>query len=304
MKSLKKSLSIVIALILTLSTGVYAYTGEGDVDPSMSISMPSTLSEGKGDVAGAGSFSYQFVEISEEKYNEVKLIEARYDLMTIYTEWAADPTSESMTTKYNKACEEFEAKYGEKVSDILARYEQDPQLLTLIRNDWIASLTNFDDSNWTIATGSSISVDLTTFKGTKYFIGWIKTGDVYDAEVYKVVGTKTDKTENTVTNNTVENNTVKNNTVENNTVANNTVNNTTANNAVENNTVANNTTPVTSTKTDNSTPVKTITKPKADTTTTESQALPYTGVSDVIVPLMVVAGVAAAISYRKYKDIK
>lgn len=194
MKTLRKTLFIVITLVLALTTGVQAYTGIGEVDPHMTITMPASLSDGKGNVAGAGSsFSYQFVEVTEDKYNKIKLLEARYDLMTIYEEWVANPDSEEITTKYNNACTEFESKYNEKVSDITAHYGITPELLTLIRNEWISELTDFDGSKWIVSTDSSIKVDLTTFKGTKFYIGWIKSGDVLDAETYKVTGTQTDE---------------------------------------------------------------------------------------------------------------
>ena len=107
MKNLKISLTaIVVAILLTISTGVYAYTGVGDVDPDYAISMPGTLSNGAGNVSGvSGAMEYQFVEITEAKYNEIKKLEAQFELIQVYVSYSANPSDEGLTNSWNAACE-------------------------------------------------------------------------------------------------------------------------------------------------------------------------------------------------------
>lgn len=88
---------------------------------------------------------------------------------------------------------------------------------------------------------------------------------------------------NTTNNNTVNNNTVNNNTVNNNAVSNNTVsNNTVNNNVVKNNTIKNNA-----------------------VGNTANSNLPHAGeVQNYIMPLIIIALIAAGISYIRYKKMK
>lgn len=288
MKNLKISLTaIIFAIILMISTGVFANTGVAEVDPTHKIAMPSSLSNGEGVVTGISS--YQFVEITQAKYNSIKQIEAQYELIQMYVKYAANPTDENLTRQWSEACDKYTKQYGGTVTDVLNKYGMGPDSLTLCENAWIVELGDFDSSKWTPANNNKISIDLTTFKGTKYYVAWVRVGDTYDAEAYRLVGTKKDEPKpenNTVTNNTVNNNTVQNNTVENNTVQNNTINNNTVANTTKNETPK-----------DNTTVVK-----KDDTTTTKS--IPYTGVGSAILGLIGLAGGAAGVSYRKYSKIK
>ena len=276
MKNLKISLTaIVAAIILAISTGVYAYTGIGDVDPENNISMPGTLSNGTGSVSGvSGEMNYQFVEISEAKYNAVKKLEAQYELIEVYVEYSKNPTDEGLTTKYNTACEKYAKNYGESgkdtkqvVTEVLNTYGIGPDILKLCRNAWIVELTDFDANKWESTSNGKITIDLSTFKGTKYYIGWIQTGSVYDAEVYKVTGTKKDddKKDNTTNNDDKKDNT---------------------NSAVKNDTNNENT-------------PKTITTNKST-----ASSLPHTGVNDVIIALIAVASVVSGIAYIRYRKIK
>lgn len=270
MKNLKISLTaIVAAIILAISTGVYAYGGESEVDPENNITMPGTLSNGVGSVSGvSGEMSYQFVEISEAKYNEVKKIEAQYELLNVRVNvYNPNPTDETATAKYKSACEKYEKNYNEDVSVCFNKYGEGPDALIQCRNTWIQSLTSFDASKWESTTNGKITIDLSTFKGIKYYIGWIKTGSIYDAEVYKVTGTKKDDDKK---DNTTDNDDKKDNT----------------NSAVKNDTNNENT-------------PKTITTNKST-----ASSLPHTGVNDVIIALIAVASVVSGIAYIRYKKIK
>ena len=277
MKNLKiLSVAIIcMAIVLTIATSVFAYGGVGDVDPEYRISMPSSLSNGQGSVSGvSGSMSYQFVEISQAKYATIKKLEAQYDLIEVYVRYAANPTDEGLTQEYNTACDKYVGQYGGTVTEVLNHYGVDAEILTLCRNEWIAELTDFNANNWETATGNNISIDLSTFEGTKYFIGWIRTADgIYDAEAYQVTGTKTeeptpDKDPEPEKDPEKQPEKTPDNTNDN--------------------------TP--STKTDDTTK-------KADTTTA-TKTIPKTGISSTLLVLLSLAGATTGISYIKYRKIK
>ncbi len=280
MKNLKISLTaIVLAILLTISTGVYAYTGEGDVDPDYAISMPGTLSNGAGNVSGvSGAMEYQFVEITEAKYNEIKKLEAQFELIQVYVSYAANPTDEGLTNSWNAACEKYAKKYGngstatnQVVTEVLNQYGIGPDILKLCRNAWIVALPNFDASKWESATSSKIELDITKFEGTKYYVAWVKSGEIYDAEAYVVKGTGSKKDDNKTDNTTKNDNTIKND-----------------NTAKKDNGTV---TPNTTTKTDT-------------TASSSGKILPKTGISSTVLGLIAVAGASAGVSYRKYRKIK
>ena len=85
MKKVKIYLTSIIAIImLTMSTQVFA--DENYVDPTNAITMPSSLSNGTGTVSTSisGDMSYQFIEISADKYATIKKYEAIYDVIYAY----------------------------------------------------------------------------------------------------------------------------------------------------------------------------------------------------------------------------
>lgn len=279
MKNLKISLTaIVVAILLTISTGVYAYAGEGEVDPNYTISMPGTLSNGAGNVSGvSGAMEYQFVEITEAKYNEIKKLEAQFELIQVYMNYSDNSSDEGVTNSWREACEKYAKKYGDGstetnqvVTEVLNKYGIGPDILKSCRKAWVVALPDFDASKWESATSSKVELDITKFEGTKYYVAWIKSGDIYDAEAYVVKGTGSKKDNNT-DNTTKNDNTIKND-------------NTTKN---DNGTV----TPNTTTKTDT-------------TASSSGKILPKTGISSTVLGLIAVAGASAGISYRKYRKIK
>lgn len=313
MNYLKKALAtILVVLVMTMSTTVLAYTGVGDVDPTLSIIMPEKLTEGIGNISGiSGTINYQFIEITKEKYDKIKKIEAEYDLIAVYVEYAENPTDETLTNKYTEACSKYESTYNETVTTVYNRYGIGPDILVLCRNAWIVELTEYNSSNWLTSNNSKITLDLTKFEGTRYYIAWIKSGDVYDAEVYKVTGTKTNEPENNVPENNVpENNVPENNVPENNIPENKVPENKVPENNVPENKVPENKVPennvpenkVTENKVqENKTPEN---NQKVDNTASDSKVLPHTGASNTIIVLMVIAGVSAVVSYKRYLDIK
>lgn len=204
MKKLKISLTaIIFAIILTMSVSVFAHGSQ--VDTSNEITMPSNLSNGEGTVTSSisGEMSYQFVETTKENYETLKKIEAQYNLIKAYIESAAN---------YDELAEKYEATYNQTANGIKDEYQIqfNEEGLRAIKGVWVSELPTYNDSAWTKVAGTKISLDLSTFKGTKYYIGWVKIDNTYDAEAYKVTGTKKD--EQKPENNTPVENTTKNET--------------------------------------------------------------------------------------------
>ena len=184
MKNLKILFTVVIAiLVLAMSAEVFAYGSQ--VDTMNVITMPSSLSNGKGEVLTTitGSMSYQFVEITAEKYATIAKYEAIYNLINAYIK--NDSNYDSIATNY-------ENKYNQTANGIMTEYgiQFNEEGLNAIKGLWISELTTYDSSAWVVAEGKTISIDLTTFEGTKYYIAWVQIGDTYDAEIYTLVGTK------------------------------------------------------------------------------------------------------------------
>lgn len=210
MKNLKISLTaIIFAIILTMSASVFAHGSQ--VDTMNEITMPGSLNDGKGNVTTglSGEMSYQFVEISSSEYNTILKREAQYNLVKAFIDGAAN---------YDELAEKYEKTYNQTANGIKSEYSDedgndiqfDEAGLSAIKGELIADLKTYNDSNWVKASGKTISLDLSTFKGTKYFIGWVRIDNTYDAEAYKVEGTKKD--EQKPENNTPVDNTPKNET--------------------------------------------------------------------------------------------
>lgn len=279
MKNLKISLTaIIFAIILTISTGVYAYGSQ--VDTANVITMPSTLNNGTGNVTTtlSGAMSYQFVEITSEKYQKIKKYEAIYNLIKAHIN--SDSNYETLLAKYQQT-------YNETANAIINTYgiQFNEEGLNAIKGLWITELTTYSESAWVESNGTTISIDLTTFKGTKYYIAWVKIGDTYDAQAYIVTGTKKDEDNKEPENKPNEDNKDENKNETPN-------NNTTNNNLVNDNKTTNNN--------DALTPAK-----KQDTTASSAgKTMPKTGVSSTILGLIAVAGASAGVSYIKYRKIK
>lgn len=280
MKNLKISLTvIVVAIILTISTGVYAYTGIGNVEIQ---SMPNSLSNGTATVSNATK--YQFVEITSEKYSTIKKLEAQYKLLKAYLAYTNDPDDSSLSSAYSAECDSYYAEFGDKnetrdatINAVLNSYTMGSTMAEECKSVWVNELVEFNDSDWTNVTDNKIQIDLSTFKGTKYYIAWVETNTSgkYFAEVYKVTGTKKDEQNNNNTTNNTTNNTVKNDTK--------------------------NTTP---TKNETKTNGTTNTSTAIKTNKTTASKLPHTGVNDVIVGLIATASTASGIAYLRYRKIK
>lgn len=207
MKKIKIYLTAIIAtLTLSIATGVYAYGSQ--VDTRNVITMPASLSNGTATVTTTttGSMKYQFVEITSEKYAKIKKYETIYNLINAYIN--QDSNYDSLATSYEK-------NYNQTANGIMEEYgiQFNEEGLNAIKGLWISELTTYNESNWVTASGTTITLDLTTFTGTKYFIAWVQIGDTYDAEVYTATGTKKEEQTQETKNEVVENTTKKENTV-------------------------------------------------------------------------------------------
>ena len=192
MKKLRLTLATIFA-VAAISTGVFAYTGT-DVDTHYNINMPSALSEGKGTVSGISKF--QFVDSDASTYATLKKYDAQVNLIKAYLASERDPENTTLAENYRSLCTKYEAKYG----TVSALYQEhgnvlDDNTVSDIRSLWIKALPSFDASKWETSTNGQISIDLSTFKGTKYVVAWVQSGDMYDAEIYVVTGTKQDEPE-------------------------------------------------------------------------------------------------------------
>lgn len=283
MKNLKISLTMILtAIVLTISTGVYAYTGS--VDTTYEITMPTSLTNGEGTVKTllAGEMKYQFVEISQEKYATIKKYGAQVELIQTYQKGEfANWESSQANEDYKAIVSKYESTYNEKVSDLYQKYESfNSNGLSDARSLWIHELPSPTD-NWQTATDKKISIDLTTFTGTKYYVGWFKVGDVLDAEAYIATGTK--KQDDPKQDEPKQDEPKQDEPKKDEPKQDEPKKEEPKNNVKGNTTVSN----------------------KQDTTaSTQGKTLPKTGVSSMTLGLIAIAGASAGISYRKYRKIK
>lgn len=263
MNKLKISLTAMLfAIILTVSTGVFAYGSQ--VDTLDGITMPSSLTNGEGTVSTSltGEMSYQFVKITQEQYAKYKKYEAQYNLIKAYIK--QDSNYDSMASNYEKT-------YKQTANGIMDEYgiQFNEEGLNALRNQWIADMVTYSESAWIKSTDLKIKLDLTTFEGTQYYIGWVKIGTTVDAEVYKVTGTK-------------------------------------SNNGEKPTTPTEPSTP--STPTEPTTPGSTTSGDKTSTTnkdtTATAKTIPYAGASNMLIGLIVITSAIAGISYIRYRKIK
>lgn len=187
MKIMKNYL-VVLMMICMLAIPMQLYAYGSQVDSANAITMPESLSKGKGNVSTSlsGAMSYQFVEITSSKYNTIRKYEAICDLITAYMKGSSS---------YDSLASSYESTYNQTANGIMTEYEIqfNKEGYNAIRGLWVSELTSYNESAWKSTEGHSIAIDLNTFKGTKYYIAWVKIGDTYDAEVYKVTGTKSEE---------------------------------------------------------------------------------------------------------------
>ena len=277
-----KNLKIVAMVVLPVST-VFAYNGT-DVDTHYEITMPTALSNGQGTVSSSksGNFKYQFVETTAAKYSTLKKLAAQLELMKAYQSGEfANWESAEANANYKAMVTKYESTYNEKVSALYTQYGSfDSNSISDVRSLWIHELPNYVSGSWVTSDSKQISLDLSTFTGTKYYVAWVQLGDMYDAEVYIVKGTKTETTPEDTTK--PEDNTNPTNNTDKSTDKN-----------------GNTTTPSTT---------NTTTKDynTGSKTTTSASNLPKTGAADNMILFggMALSTIGGAISYRKYRKIK
>lgn len=308
MKKLKVFLTtILVGIILTLSTNVYAVTVDNTGD---SIIMPNSITNGEGTISFspnlvAGKMVYQFVKISNEGYNEVIRLKEKINVIALRQAYeeevlpgqANDETIPSYR-KFQEAKNAYDTKYpNDKFSNGIV---YDDAYMTATSNALTEVYKKYAmyTDNWAQSDNNKVSIDLTGFSGTQKYLLWIKytssadaNASVYNANVYEIKGTKKNNGNNEKPNN---NATGGDNTTE----GNNKING-------NNTTIGDNNIIKEEDKNGNSN-TKTPTSSKTDTTSasSEGKVLPKTGISNVLLTLIVIGVVSAGISYKKYRKIK
>ena len=195
--------------ILSIFCNVEAFSGE--LDPKNYITMPLSimLSNGVGSgtirvssSASSYSISYQKVDMSESKYQEISnkgteidkyyneskktLYEKEAKANTLYQEYntlqkSGTATEEQLTEAYNKA-KEASNEYNEYVNTVNANLKK-------MNQEYYALIPNYTNS-WTPTTNTTdnVQLDFKNYSGKIYFVLWAKidngTDVYYDMTIY------------------------------------------------------------------------------------------------------------------------
>lgn len=148
-----------------------------DMDNNYKITMPSIITNGKGTITvlnTTGTLYYQFVEMTEKQYNNIKSNEK--NLKTAIEAYKNDKTEE----KYNTYVSTYET--------------------------YINDFPKFSNDNW-IKTNGDIEKDVSSFSDKKYFVLWAKLVEndkvTYDVAYSSLSGTKKETTDEDKKNDTV-----------------------------------------------------------------------------------------------------
>lgn len=148
-----------------------------DMDNNYKITMPSIITNGKGTITvlnTTGTLYYQFVEMTEKQYNNIKNNEK--NLKTAIEAYKTDKTEE----KYNTYVSTYET--------------------------YINDFPKFSNDNW-IKTNGDIEKDVSSFSDKKYFVLWAKLVEndkvTYDVAYSSLSGTKKETTDEDKKNDTV-----------------------------------------------------------------------------------------------------
>ena len=206
MKIIKKVLiSIIILIIVFVITNANAYTG-GVVDAGDEIEIPSILNNGNVTVNTATSLAnssiyYQFVEMDSNQYAKIRKLKDELNVARYYITYDENKTEQNYNN-YQSARQYYLNKYGENLTNFSdARIDElDAKI--------IGNLPDYTN-NWILTSNNIISLDLSSFSGTKYFTAWVKVQNgirtVYDAQIYEEIGTKSDSNKEDTGNNTNSN---------------------------------------------------------------------------------------------------
>lgn len=333
MKNFKKSVSaLVIALITTVTMGVYAYTGDTDDN---NIQIIKQYENGKGIVQLAPSASagyklyYQWVDSDKNTYNDIVKINKELEVIKYYNLYtgalAAGVQDSPYGEEYEQAQKQYKATYGTEVTDF-----SDAHAMGLEATKTHA-FPNFEnsDAKWVRSTDNTLTMDISTFSGTKYLVGWVKLVQndgttTYNAQVFKFEGTKSEdnnnnnnnnnngdnNNDNNNNNNNGDNNNGNNNNNNNNNGGNNNGNNNNDNNNnnnsdnKDNNNNSNNSNIKDDGKEDPNDGKDQIKPSTQNDPTKSSSNLPKTGLSYGTVVAMIAAAGVAVVEFIKYRRIK
>ena len=204
MKILKKLLvTIMILTVVFVITNANAYTG-GVVDAGDEIEISAVLNNGNAAVNTSTSISngkmyYQFVEMSKEKYDQIRKMKDELNVVDYFNKYEANETDDNYDN-YISARKYYKDTYGVELTNL------SPDHMDELRDQIIGNLPDYTN-DWTLTSNNTISIDLTSFSGTKYYTAWVKveSGErtVYEAQIYDITGTKTDSNNSENTNKNV-----------------------------------------------------------------------------------------------------
>ena len=201
MKIIKKTLiAIMILVIVLVITNANAYTG-GVVDAGDEIEISAVLNNGNATVSTSANLSnatmyYQFVEMDSEKYNQIRKLKDELNVAVYFRTYENNQTEQNYDN-YNSALNYYRTKYGETLTNFRDSHIEE------LKSQIIGNLPDYTN-DWILTSNKTISIDLSSFSGTKYFTSWVKiqngTRTVYDAQIYDVTGTKTNSSQSNNTN--------------------------------------------------------------------------------------------------------
>ena len=201
MKIIKNVLiAIMILVIVLVITNANAYTG-GVVDAGDEIEISAVLNNGNAIVTTSTSLSnstmyYQFVEMDSTKYNQIRKLKDELNVAVYYRINENNPTEQNYDN-YISALNYYQTKYGETLTNFRDSHIDE------LKDQIIGNLPNYTN-DWILTSNNTISLDLSSFSGTKYYTAWVKvqngTRTVYDAQIYDVTGTKTNSSNSNNTN--------------------------------------------------------------------------------------------------------
>ena len=210
MKIIKNVLiAIMILVIVLVITNANAYTG-GVVDAGDEIEISAVLNNGNAIVTTSTSLSnatmyYQFVEMDSNKYNQIRKLKDELNVAVYFRTYENNQTEQNYDN-YISALNYYQTKYGETLTNFRDSHIDE------LKDQIIGNLPDYTNE-WILTSNNTISLDLSSFSGTKYYTAWVKVQSgariVYDAQIYDVTGTKTNSSgsNNTNTGNNINQNT-------------------------------------------------------------------------------------------------
>ena len=163
------------------------------IDKEDNIFISDIMTNGQGtieitrDVANGYKLYYQWVEIDNDLYKQIRKLKDELQVIQFFNLYEATKDDEYYEYYYSSQ-EYYKEKYGTYLEDCSEQkvYENLEKITKLLPN-----YTN----NWTQTTDNTFKMDLSSFSGTKDYVLWVQLEKqegtkVYDAEIFELIGTK------------------------------------------------------------------------------------------------------------------